>query len=350
MALKVHSARMVLSTPNPYNSAFYVDVEVDTASVKRWSGWTKYSWYIDVIGVFGGHGVFLVDKQVSVDMSKEPFRTTVAFRDHPLYCYDGISVMLSFCRFDPEYGEICGQYGDAVFVPSSSIAGYSDYLEWRRRCLSAAKWKREVSIGTPRGVAPGGFIAIFSAVLDEGKRTVTVDVQVDGTTRYGDIYWACFGVPGYIMRSAGIGRSTITIDFSDPFFWDKLKSSGLVVSHMDYSRWHSIDFAIPYDQLERVVELRGSVVGVEPPDGARIEVGRPVSIRVAARSDSSVAVEAYPLIVVKGVRSGAEHARLSAQAARMGPGEVREFSVADAFAMPPEDVKVTVSLYMRRAS
>lgn len=61
MVLKVYSAKMELSTPNPYNSKFTIDVEVDTAAIKRgFPDWGDYEWRIRVVRVYGGHGVFLV--------------------------------------------------------------------------------------------------------------------------------------------------------------------------------------------------------------------------------------------------------------------------------------------------
>jgi hypothetical protein len=351
VVLKVYSVKMELSTPNPYNSKFTIDVEIDVARLKsEFPNWKDYSWYVEVVGRYGGHGVLLAEKSTVVDMSVDVFRKAITFNAHPLYCYDGISVWLSFCHFSPSLGEeICGSYKE-VFVPSSSVLGYSDYLSWRAQCLSVAKWKYEVTITTPeRGIAPGGFVAIYSAVLDTSKKTVTIDVQVDGTTRYYDIYSCWFGLSGYLFKIAGIGRSRVTIDFSDPYYWDLLQKGGLWVQPRDYSGFLVDGFSIPFDQLERVAELKGTIVRVDPPDGSKIEVGKSVPIRVDVRNDSSVAVEAYPLVVVRGIKTGTEYARLTASSIQMNPGEVKTFTATEAFKMPSEDVEVTVVLYMRQA-
>jgi hypothetical protein len=96
------------------------------------------------------------------------------------------------------------------------------------------------------------------------------------------------------------------------------------------------------------VELKGTIVRVDPPDGSKIEVGKSVPIRVDARNDSSVTVEAYPLVVVRGVKTGAEYARLTASAVQMNPGEVKSFTATEAFKMPSEDVEVIIVLHMRQ--
>jgi len=96
------------------------------------------------------------------------------------------------------------------------------------------------------------------------------------------------------------------------------------------------------------VELKGTIVRVDPPDGSKIEVGKSVPIRVDARNDSSVTVEAYPLVIVRGIKTGAEYARLTASTVQMNPGEVKTFTATEAFKMPSEDVEVTVVLYMRQ--
>jgi hypothetical protein len=326
MVLKVYSAKMELSTPNPYNSKFTLDVEttVDIGGVT-----------LDVIGIDTdrGHGVLFLEESVPPGTS----RKTVQFNDHPLYVQYGIYLYLEGT-------------GESVRLTPDQIIGLSDYFKWRSNCLASARWKKEIDLDYGVvGRSKGGFIAIFSAILDENKRTVTVDVQVDGTTRYYDVYSCWFGLSGYLFKSVGIGRSRVTIDFSDPYYWDLLQKGGLWVQPRDYSGFLVDGFSIPFDQLERIaVELKGTIVRVDPPDGSKIEVGKSVPIRVDARNDSSVAVEAYPLVVVRGVKTGAEYARLTASAVQMNPGEVKTFTATEAFTMPSEDVEVTVVLYMRQ--
>jgi hypothetical protein len=213
-------------------------------------------------------------------------RRTVTSNAHPLYYIKGLTVQLDAYRITPS-GEEAFLYLTSVSLAPDQIVGLSDYLAWRNDCLSKAKWKVEISIyfEPTRTYMMGGFVAIYRAVLDKKAKTVTVDVQVDGTTRYDDVYTVWFGVPGYLLKSAGIGRSTVTLDLSDPFYWNMFQTYGFRVQPMDYS-WALVDgFNIMAGEMEILYATR---ISISAPDQTVAGRSFTVSGKLEYESDTEV--------------------------------------------------------------
>jgi hypothetical protein len=177
-------------------------------------------------------------------------RQTIAVNTSPVYFYKGVRLELTKFRVTATGEEVYLTVA-SVEIPPEQIAGLSDYFEWRKKCLSEAKWKREVSVWTPYGYVLGGFVAIYRALVTD-KRKVIVDLTADGTTRYGDIFYVGIGPPNYMKSIIGLTkRSTVEVDLSDDFLWSQLVSNGLAVVLMDVSRAIVSTISIPYNELER---------------------------------------------------------------------------------------------------
>lgn len=150
---------------------------------------------------------------------------------------------------------------DSVVVSADSIRGLNDYYTMRADSLSKARWKYERVIPLGFGFARGGYVAVHSVSVDQNTKTVTVDIEVDGSTRRGDIASVWFGTASGMRWSTGLGRNRVTMNWSD--IWNELASGGLYIYIRDIDGVIVGQIVIKPEELGITARTATELVGVD---------------------------------------------------------------------------------------
>ena len=212
---------------------YELDVDIETANIQPPSD--SKVWAIQVIGCSSQYACSV--------LAEYPFtpgtRFTARVGAHPLYLYAGAYVELIEYTIAPD-GTRWPGVKQAISVDTKNLDGIKRYWSWRDECLSKAVWK---AVATPAGGGPGGFVAVYMVVVDSSERAAYIDITVDGTTRYFDIYSCWFGVGGGLFAYVGQTKlSRVRVDLSR--YWRDFLSSGLLVQPRDYSGYLVDGFTI----------------------------------------------------------------------------------------------------------
>ena len=208
-------------------------VDIETASVQPPSD--SKVWVIEVVGYSSQYAGSV--------LAEYPFtpgtRFTARVGAHPLYLYAGAAVNLIEYTIDPEGRRWPGVI-QSINIDTKNLDGIKKYWSWRDGCLSKAVWK---AVAAPAGGGAGGFVAVYSVVVDSSERAAYIDITVDGTTRYFDIYSCWFGVGGGLFAYVGQTKlSRVRVDLSR--YWREFLDSGLLVQPRDYSGYLVDGFTI----------------------------------------------------------------------------------------------------------
>jgi hypothetical protein len=216
-------------------------IDIETANIQPPGG--NKEWVIHVIGWYSRYVGSVLAEYSFVPNTRFVARVVAS----PLYLYRGASVQLVEYTIDPEGGRWPGVL-QSVGIDTSNLDGIKRYWSWRGECLSRAVWRFEASLRLFDDTFPGGFIAIYMIVVNSAERAVYIDITVDGTTRYYDIYSCWFGVPGRLFAKVGQTRlSTVRVDLSS--YWNDFLGSGLVVQPRDYSGYLVDGFTVKPSEM-----------------------------------------------------------------------------------------------------